>query len=1457
METQPLPKPEPESTVIESLLKIKQLFSKNKTENEISDKLSSKFKKLFKAKYQKYKHKPKHLPFNILSLSKAFIDVFDNEFYSQKYLKDISHIIYRLFKLSSTKEESSLILSHLFTFLTKTNTKETTLRKYILKLMNDKLISKFPKNYYQEVISSINDHHLQNKILLHLVCNALNSECKKTQLLKIYNMIYMFIIGINKEYLDKIVLLVTCDMLLLHLSLFILQKDISNQIVSELVNMIKSIFSIIEDNCLFVDFRMKLLFILQCIYNKKVNNNNNNDKDSITVFKNIDNNIFLLLNMISIDNYYNEIKTFLIEKSISSKNNTLYLNNTYGIISYNFLFKFNDNTDLTAILNQDVFEVEIEINNKHNKILQLTFEDGLYCKLLHTITSTMQSETFKKCNLKLQNKQLYILRILSFIIQIKNDLTLNKQLYTLMILQQIIEHSQNDFLIEWDMIFDIIESFLPNSKHLQHEYQNILNTIFILQNEHLKLINENRLADLLFEFDFPNDTNYLILKLNYISSCNFEIINKHFSKFILFYNNELFANIHTLPKDTLKPRCDYYLMFFNKIKPYLQRLQFEQNNAKALEDLVIQRYPYLFKYKEIIDSCKLILLTSNNIDFAGTFIELLITKYHSHSFCIPLINEFILYLSNEHEIKKLQCIFTTITNIVMQFKQQKKYSLINTFCVFIENYSLNERSLLVFENTLLPIIINNNELHNTTSYAVFNIHYIIEYLLEDLTQNDNASEIITICKRCNSLLENNIGLLKGINIISFINNFKTLLLSELKPSGIAFKFVIRCLYKLAFHLDYEGNGSQYSLYFKTKGSTLQQQQRNIKHEIMKTIQEQFEIKIKNIINIINKESELKSKVKGNQNLKQSQFEQGLTSITTEELNIINSLFQNAFLLFSCMNIYLYSLYDTSKQLHNKPHIHSIKVQELLDNLIKDFSQIVEQQILISTDDINKFRFMLLIFLSYNYKLIAQYSSFVIHLFYFILSITWPSQLEHIHKAFVKEFPGINFNTITNKFTQSDNMVFELTCDYYLVQMVYEHKMMLRLYTAVKEGLKLQNGNYEIVNDNNSGDVVNKEEFMLLRKQVFLDMLKWGMMSRENSGNVSMNDNDGLYKTDWKRTKTYLEINNKKVMINCDKQDLKQNKIKVLIRSELANREFTLIKNVSQHTEEEEQQQQQQQELNDEESNKQLQTIINALNNNNNNNDKIQTNNNNNNERIYKTKIIQKEQNINDINYITNHLQRLNHFANFDELSSNHLLSQFNSFSLSKTYTSQVYYYSPPTTLNTTSNNSLNTFLSLLGTKTDDSSYTYTGTHLTILFTYSNNTNTIPYHEGCTSVSLLYITSPFLSTEDNEAITRITFKDNGYLIKILPITSTYYNVSICGAPNNVDSFPEECCSLLMNSTIHIDQLADYIRTNIILINTSILLYNTNTNTTYNNNNIIYGVYSRYKCLSQMTTVSNNK
>jgi hypothetical protein len=121
------------------------------------------------------------------------------------------------------------------------------------------------------------------------------------------------------------------------------------------------------------------------------------------------------------------------------------------------------------------------------------------------------------------------------------------------------------------------------------------------------------------------------------------------------------------------------------------------------------------------------------------------------------------------------------------------------------------------------------------------------------------------------------------------------------------------------------------------------------------------------------------------------------------------------------------------------------------------------------------------------------------------------------------------------------------------------------------------------------------------------------------------------------------------------------------------------------------------------------------------------------------------------------------------------------------------------------------------------------------------------------VSLLYITSPFLSTEDNEAITRITLKDNGYLIKIIPITSAYYNVSICSAPSNVDSLPSQCSSLLMNSTIHIDQLADYIRTNIILINTSILLYKTNTNY---NNNIIYGVYSRCKCLSQMTTVSNN-
>ena len=453
MEHQNLPKTELTNTLIDSLLTIKYLFAINKSETEICDKLSSKFHKLFKTKYHKYKHKPKQLPFNIISLSQTLVEVFDNELYSQIYLTCIAHVLYRLFKLSSTKKESSIILSHLFTFLTKSNTKETTFRKYILKLMNDKLISKYPKDYYKEVISSINDRHLQNKILFHLVGHTLNSECKKGQLQQIYNLMYMFIIGVKETSLDKIVLLVTCDMLLLHLSSHILQKEISNPIVMELFNMIKSILRIIGDNDLFIAFRMKLLYILQFIHNKKLKNNNN---DNVTIFKNINNTFFLLLHMLSIRDYYNEIKTFLHEKSISNNINILYLNSTYGIIRDKCVFEFNDNTDLTQILEQNVFE--IDNNSKHNKT-QLTFEEGLYCKILHSLTLIMNNETFNKCNIQLHYKHSYLLHILSYLNQTKNDLTINEQLYTLMFLQQIIEELQNSLLIEWDLIFNII-SFL-------------------------------------------------------------------------------------------------------------------------------------------------------------------------------------------------------------------------------------------------------------------------------------------------------------------------------------------------------------------------------------------------------------------------------------------------------------------------------------------------------------------------------------------------------------------------------------------------------------------------------------------------------------------------------------------------------------------------------------------------------------------------------------------------------------------------------------------------------------------------------------------------------------------------------------------------------------------------------------------------------------------------------------
>ena len=82
---------------------------------------------------------------------------------------------------------------------------------------------------------------------------------------------------------------------------------------------------------------------------------------------------------------------------------------------------------------------------------------------------------------------------------------------------------------------------------------------------------------------------------------------------------------------------------------------------------------------------------------------------------------------------------------------------------------------------------------------------------------------------------------------------------------------------------------------------------------------------------------------------------------------------------------------------------------------------------------------------------------------------------------------MDFHAITNQFTESDNMMFELACDYYIVQMVLEHKMMLRLYNAVKEGLNLQTRKNEMINDDNTNNVVNKEGFMLLRKEVFLDM----------------------------------------------------------------------------------------------------------------------------------------------------------------------------------------------------------------------------------------------------------------------------------------------------------------------------------------------------------------------------------
>ena len=174
-----------ENQIIENILSIKKCLLQGLSEEEINNKLHELLVK-FMAVYKKI-DKNKDISFDCLSISRTLIQVFDSCFYSPKYLGSIVEIIYKLFKRSKSQEKLTELLTYFFIFLIKPQNNKKKVKKFILKIISDKLCKQFTQPFYQEIISYIDSNYLKNQIVFFLITSTINFGLPKKSILNYSN----------------------------------------------------------------------------------------------------------------------------------------------------------------------------------------------------------------------------------------------------------------------------------------------------------------------------------------------------------------------------------------------------------------------------------------------------------------------------------------------------------------------------------------------------------------------------------------------------------------------------------------------------------------------------------------------------------------------------------------------------------------------------------------------------------------------------------------------------------------------------------------------------------------------------------------------------------------------------------------------------------------------------------------------------------------------------------------------------------------------------------------------------------------------------------------------------------------------------------------------------------------------------------------------------------------------
>lgn len=1456
-----------ENQIIENILSIKKCLLQGLSEEEINNKLHVLLMK-FMAVYKKI-DKNKDISFDCLSISRTLIQVFDSCFYSPKYLGSIVEIIYKLFKRSKSQEKLTELLTYFFIFLIKPQNNKKKVKKFILKIISDKLYKQFTQPFYQKIVSYIDNNYLKNQIIFFLITSTINFGLPKKKYFKLLELLQMFIVGINKNYIDKILLEYSIDMFLIYLSFCLLQHDdTSIKMAGKVISYIKQIFKIIGSSFYLYNFRSKLLYILQIIYYNKIKNNdntkNNNQRIMIDgIFNNFELDFNFLISMLDIQSYYEELSNFLLKKNICNRSNLLYLYNTYGIVDKNILTTFPNELDLNELLNKNIFKKE---NSFTSEKKNLTFEDCLFSEIFKSITSLKYSNIDNKETNSVNNNKIiknqgegYFMRTLMSVTNLHKDLSVYKQYIILSFVQKIINEKGNNLLNEWDLILKLLKLFLINKDYLKNIYKNILS--FIILNVNFWLDVES-FAEVLTQFEFLDDLQFSILRIKFLFQ-NLRLFKKHFKKEILFYH----YNVLNFPKDIVLYKFQVFSLIFDKISYFFEQMQ-KEKEILELEKIIIQTYPSFFDGSNTLDrvykSGSLIISQSNNLYFIRQLIETIITKFHDNFISINFLNALIKNISSMSSIDQLQIVLNCITNMVDEYKIKSDFSLINTLFDFISCYSISDDFHLVFKSDSFKysIIIDSDTYYKNKnsifeSNALFKINSFTNYFSEGLKEKNTDKTITKLLTVFNSLLKQDLGLMKDISRSSLIDNLKPLLsmhtISQPYESDEKiYKLLIRCFVKLAFHLDVQGNDLKYSLYL---GSSNQIIKENEKTDLISLIISELKNIINKIIAVSVKETEKRSRAMNkNMQLLKSVFLNETSEFQTpfSELPEMKVLVKSVILLFSLITFYFYSLYDYSKP-PNEAHIPSPIIEELLSSFLKYLNEIVNDVIPIFYEQIQLFRFLLLRFLIYNYKLLSCYKFIVIKFAHLLLNITWPGQREQLIDAFGKEIQVVVFNLLTSKIEESNTKIFELTCDYYLAKMLRGHSMIITLYKIIDEGLEFGKNDKTIISDKN-----NKERFTIFRKEVFQNLLKWGMISGEDNDNKIY---DNSIKKDWKKIKTYIQINNKNILLNCDEDGAEKEKIRVIIRSVISNREFTLVKNKSSNKidnkiDNENEEEKQQKQINEALKAFNIEKPKNEIGISNQQMTK-EKDNKESQKQQYKSKSNQKNEiKINDFDQVVNFLQCFNYSLNFKEIKSSNLIVKLDSLPLARHYISQIYYYdSNPKRNNEYKKHPDKSFyklFSLLGIPNNKFTYVHIDTNLSITFTYSENLCTVPFHEGFSYVSILFTTSPELSKKDKKEINDLIKDKKGYFIQVSPLNLNYYKVDIFRG--NSQSLPKikHFDLLLMKNIVHIDQVANYIRQNIILMNSANLIFNDNNNqNSILSDHALSSIYLRYDTLLQMS------